>query len=340
MRRYIILSILMLAAISTAGIAQERTELFPPTEPYETGMLRVSELHEIYWEKSGNPDGIPLILLHGGPGVGVSPGLRRMVDPDRYHIIGFDQRGCGKSTPFFEWRENTTDLLIDDINTLREHLNIKDKAVLWGLSWGTTLGLAYAEKHPENVAGIILIGVFTCRQNEIDFLYHGGAGAFYPENFERFRALVPEPDVLEYPRQLFEIISGDDRDLAKTVIDATAYYEVRMVALNRTDEQAWKAVNSMDLSAFALLSTYYISNGCFLDKDQLLRDATRIADIPVYISNGNQDAVTPPMTAYELSKRLRRVKLDIVPGASHNDMGVFISAIKGCDWIAEQIAGD
>lgn len=339
MLRPILLSFLVLALTAPQTLGSTRTELFPPIEAYETGMLRVSEVHEIYWEKSGNPAGIPVFLLHGGPGVGTFPGLRRMVDPERYHIIAFDQRGCGKSKPFFEWRDNTTDVLIDDIDALREHLGIEGKMVLWGVSWGTTLGLAYAEKHPDRVGGLILIGVFTCRQEEIDFLYHGGAAAFYPENFEKFRAHVPEPERLDYPRQLFEIISGDDEALAREVGNAAAFYELRMVTLDKTDEQAWETVEAVDLSAFALLSTYYISNDCFLDGDQLLREAGRIADIPVYIANGNQDAVTPPKTAYDLSKRLGNVRLDIVPGASHNDLGVFLSAADGSVWIADQIEG-
>ena len=213
-RAAVILLALATLVASGPGFAGEEpaqsppSPLYPPIEPYETGMLRVSERHEIYWEQSGNPAGIPLILLHGGPGVELSPALRRMVDPERYRIIGFDQRGCGKSRPWREWRDNDTRRLVEDIETLRAHLGIDAPAVFWGLSWGTTLALAYASAHPDRVAGMILIGVFTCRDEEIDFLYHGGAAAFYPENYERFRALVPHPERGNYPMQLFEIISG------------------------------------------------------------------------------------------------------------------------------------
>lgn len=217
--------ILVLLFYPVLALAQEQAiSLYPAIEPHRSGFLQVSDRHILYWEVSGNDQGIPVIALHGGPGGSSGRGTRRLFDPERFRIIQFDQRGAGKSTPFAEWRENNTQLLIEDINKLREHLDIDGKAVLFGLSWGTTLALAYAEAYPENVSGLVLWGVFTCRQQEIDHLYHGGTAAFYPENYRRLQQIVPEPKQLNYPEQLFNVMTGHDPQLADSAIVAFAAY--------------------------------------------------------------------------------------------------------------------
>ena len=340
--RNLLCSLLLLLGPVVSGTAQEKkppSPFFPPIKAASTGMLKVSDLHEIYWETSGNSRGIPVFVLHGGPGVGSSPSMRSFFDPGRYHIIQFDQRGCGKSRPYFEWRENTTMDLVEDINRLRNHLGIKGKAVLWGLSWGTTLALAYSQAFPENVSGLVLLGVFTGRKCEIDHLYHGGAGKFYPENFRRLQSVVPDPGRLDYPRQLFEVITGEDEAAQERAIEIFAMYEVRMVSVTMTDERARAAVLRQNMAAFALLENHYMMHGCFLEEGQLLRDAGRIAHIPACIVAGRLDMVTPPASAYILASKLKKVKFQIVPGAGHNDKAVFEAAVKGAAWVADRVEG-
>ncbi|HEY5616160.1 MAG TPA: alpha/beta fold hydrolase [Bacteroidota bacterium] len=315
-----------------------KTSLYPALEPFQSGQLPVSELHTIAWMISGNDAGIPVILLHGGPGGRSSPSMRRLFDPQRYRIIQFDQRGAGKSTPFAEWRENTTQLLVDDINKLRDHLNVKDKAVVFGISWGTTLALAYAERYPEKVSGLILAGVFTGRRDEIRHLYHDGPMQFYPENLEKLKQILPEPDNDNYAKQLFELITGEDRQIAERAIVTFGAYESWMESVGATYEASLKDAQEPKTKSLATLENYYMMNECFLKEDQLFAEINRIAYIPVSIINGRLDMLTPPATAYALSKRLNNARLEIIEGAGHGDIGVALGVVRGSGWILEQIA--
>lgn len=313
--------------------------LYPPIEPLQSGLLKVSDIHEIYWETVGNSDGIPVIVLHGGPGGSAGPEMRRFFDPDRFYVVLFDQRGAYRSKPRGEWRDNTTRDLIEDINRLRGHLGINGRAILFGGSWGTTLALAYAEQYPNLVGGMVLRGVFLGTQGEIDYLYHGGASLFYPDNWDRLQDVVPEPNVSDYPRQLFEMITGDDPVERETAIEGWAYYEIRMSSIDMTDEIAEDVVEKYEdyLMPFATLENYYMMNGCFLGENQLLRHVETIAHIPTFIVHGRFDAVCTANNAWRLAESLDRVELQLTAaGHSQNESANIEALLRGVEWVAER----
>jgi proline iminopeptidase len=322
----------------------EASPLYPMVEPSRSGHLRVSDLHELYWEVVGNPDGLPVIVLHGGPGGSAGPDMRRFFDPERFHVLLFDQRGAGRSKPRGEWRDNNTQLLVEDINALRAQAGLEGKAILFGGSWGTTLALAYAESYPERVSGIVLRGVFLATRDEIDHFYHGGASRLFPENWNRLREIVPEPESLNYPAQLFEMITGDDPTLRDRAIEGWAFYEIRMASVGMTDEATLEIMerHSDFMMPFALLENYYMMHGCFLEEGQLLRDVHRIADIPTFIVNGRWDPICPPRAAYDLAQRLRRVKLEMPASSGHsqNEPATIEALVRGVEWVADQIEAD
>ncbi len=342
----LLLTLLSLGAACTRGPgdaapAAPTAVLYPEIEPLRSGTLRVSDLHEIYWEVCGNPEGIPVFVLHGGPGGQAGPRMRRYFDPQRFFIILHDQRGGGRSRPVAEWRENTTQHLVEDINRLREHLGVTGKAIIWGGSWGSTLALAYAETYPERVSGLVLRGVFLGTQAEIDHFYHGGASLLFPENYERLRELVPDPESLDYPRQLFEMTQSDDPATRKRAIDGWAYYEIRMVSVGMSDERCQAIVEQYQdtLTSFSVLENYYMSHRCFLEENQLLRDAGKIAHLPTFIVNGRFDVICPPRNAWELAKRLGNAKVEFPAGAAHSDReeAVTRALVRGTAWVADQV---
>lgn len=332
----------ILATVTVCAPSQTSdSPLYPEIEPYNSGYLQVSDIHSIYWEECGNPKGIPVIVLHGGPGGSSGPHMRRYFDPERFRAILFDQRGAGRSKPVGEWRENTTQDLVADINLLREHLGVEGKAILLGGSWGSTLAVAYAEAHPELVAGMVLRGVFLASKAEIDYFYHGGATLFFPDNWEALRAVVPDPDSMNYPQQLFEMTQSEDPATRKKAIEGWAYYEIRMVSVGMTDQYARDIVEeySDEMMPFSVLENYYMSHGCFIDDDQLLREAGLIADIPTFIVNGRYDAVCPPRTAHALAARLNDCVLELADGAGHSEREPAITAaiVRGIKWIADKV---
>jgi len=339
------LSIVVLICAAVAAVSScdgARPDLlYPEIEPYEHGYLEVSDVHRLYWEVCGNPDGIPAIVLHGGPGGRAGARLRQFFDPDRFHVLLFDQRGAGRSEPAAEWRENTTQLLVEDILRLRERVGMEGPAILFGGSWGTTLALAFAESHPELVSGMVLRGVFLGTREEIDHFYHGGTAGSFPDAWARLRTVVPDPDSLDYPRQLFEMITGDEAEASRRAMEEWAWYEVRMSSLGMTDEDAHEIVGRWADRArpFALLENWYMMNGCFLEDGQLLRDADRIAHIPTFIVHGRFDAVCLPVSAYELSKRLEVVELRLNAGAGHSQWETpnLAATVEGIQWVAERI---
>jgi proline iminopeptidase len=291
----------MLSGAGRAGNAEDAVrEPYPEIEPYETGMLDVGDGHRIYWETSGNPDGNPAVALHGGPGSGSRPGQRRDFDPSAYRIIQFDQRGCGRSTPHAsdlatDLSTNTTHHLIADIDRLREHLGV-DRWLVWGASWGVTLGLAYAERHPDRVTEMVLASVTMTRPADVHWLAHE-AGRFFPEQWARFRAGVPEPErdgnlVAAYNRLLNEHPDPAVREQA--ACDSTDW-EDALVSLDegyqvphpRWDEPGYRM-------AFARLVTHYFHHAAFLGDDELLRNAGRLAGIPAVLIHGRLDIQGPP----------------------------------------------
>jgi len=317
--------------------------LFPTVEPSRGGYLRVSDRHELYWEVCGNPEGLPAIVLHGGPGAIASPVMRRYFDPERYFVLLFDQRGAIRSRPPGEWRDNTTQLLIQDINTLREHVGISGPAVLVGGSWGTTLALAYAEAHPSLVAGMVLRGVFLGTRAEADHFYHGGAAERHPENWERLRSILPAPDRLDYPRQLFELATADDPEVRRRAVAAWAYYEFRMAWADMTDTRAEEMVAEYGemLAPLAILENHYAMNGYFLEEGELLRNVGRISDIPTSIVHGRLDPICRPDSAERLARRLSRVRLDLPRDAGHaeNEPANLEGLLAGIRWVWGKIRG-
>ncbi len=290
---------------------------YPPIEPYAQGMLDVTDGQQLYWEVSGNPAGKPAVVLHGGPGGGSSPGRRRWFDPSAYRIIQFDQRGCGRSTPpvshpATDLSTNTTEHLIADIERLREHLQV-DRWLVGGASWGVTLGLAYAERHPERVTELIFISVTMTRARDVHWLYHE-AGRFFPEEWARFRAGVPENErdgdlVAAYNRLLNE---HPDPTVRAAAAQNWCDWEDAVVSL----EEAWtpnpRYQNADFRMTFARLCAHYFSHAAWLEGGQLLRNASRLAGIPGVLVHGRFDLGGPPDVPWLLAQAWPAAELHLV----------------------------
>jgi len=335
----ITLALLLIFSISGQMYGQEEEYgPWPIPEEIETGMLPVSDVHTLYYEVAGNPDGIPVFMLHGGPGVGSSRGYFSFADPEKCRIIVFDQRGSGKSTPYASIEENTTAHLVEDINKLREHLGIEKPAILWGVSWGSTLALAYAEEYPELTAGLVLVSTFTGLKWEIDHIYHGGAGVNYPEMYAWMMELVDDKTG-NVPAQYYAMITGDDEELSKEAAMRIAAFEVAMIQVNITPEQAKAAAANPQFFSFGKISTYYMMNHCFLIEGELLRGADAIVDLPIYFVSGRVDPVTPPKSTYDFIQQLNNATWYVSPGESHNDAGVFTLARRSMTELLDSLSG-
>ena len=283
-------------------------------------MLEVDELHTIYWEEVGNPDGVPVVFLHGGPGAGLSPQHRRFFDPQHYRIILFDQRGAGKSTPLGEWRNNTTQLLVGDIEKLRSKFGI-DKWLVFGGSWGSTLALAYGEAHPERCLGFILRGIFLCTKAEVDWFLHG-VQWFYPELYDEFVAPIPEHERGDLLKAYTSRMLSDDPAVYWPAARAWSRFEGRRVfLLPQPDEPA---SDTLDLGVGRLESHYMANHGFFTD-DQLVREVGRVAHLPAVIVQGRYDVICPPLSAYRLHQAWPGSVLKIVPDAGHGALESGIS---------------
>lgn len=296
---------------------QQGTQQPMEVKPYKTGFLKVSEIHKIYYQLGGNPTGTPVMYLHGGPGAGCSPRYFKYFNLDVFNVILHDQRGAGKSKPFADIRENTTQYLVEDIEKLRLHLNL-DKVILIGGSWGSTLALAYAETYPDRVSGIVLRGVFTSTQAEIDHFYHGGVSKFFPEEFEKLSSNMEDPRTFNYPAQLLNAMQSSDSLTRAEYARLWAEYEGKIAFLHVEQETIDGWFKFWDPLAFSVIENYYMSHKCFLKEGQLLDNTDKIAHIPTVIVNGRYDVICPPITAYKLHNRLRRSKLVIVEKAGHS----------------------
>jgi proline iminopeptidase len=294
--------------------------LFPPVTPLRSGMLAVDDLHTIYWEEVGNPQGIPVLFLHGGPGAGTSPQHRRFFDPRHYRVILFDQRGAGKSQPLGETRNNTTQLLIEDIETLRAMFGIEQWLVFGG-SWGSTLALAYGQAHPERCLGFILRGIFLCTQLEIDWFIHGSRW-FHPEIYDEF---VQDLSAAERDNVLgtyYERIMNPDPDVYWPAVRAWSRFEGRRVFL--MPQPAEPSCDTVDLG-LGRLEAHYMIHGGFFGEGQLLRDVNRIAHLPAVIVQGRYDVICPPVSAWQLHQSWPGSQIRMVPDAGHAAMETGIS---------------
>ncbi|QYG05088.1 prolyl aminopeptidase [Janthinobacterium sp. PAMC25594] len=286
--------------------------LFPALSPNRHGMLAVDDIHTIYWEECGNPDGTPVLFLHGGPGAGLSPQHRRFFDPQRYRVILFDQRGAGKSTPLGEWRNNTTQLLIDDIEVLRAQFGIAQWLVFGG-SWGSTLALAYGQAHPEACLGFVLRGIFLCTQAEIDWFIEG-VRWFYPELYEEFAAPIPSEERGDLLAAYVKRILSSDPAVYWPAARAWSRFEGRRVYLMPQPEDAPN--DALDLGV-GRLESHYMANLGFFEEDQLIRNMGRIAHLPAVIVQGRYDAICPPLSAYRLQQAWPGAQLEMIPDAGH-----------------------
>ena len=286
--------------------------LFPALTPNRHGMLAVDDIHTIYWEECGNPDGIPVLFLHGGPGAGLSPQHRRFFDPQRYRVILFDQRGAGKSTPLGEWRNNTTQLLIADIERLRVQFGIAQWLVFGG-SWGSTLALAYGQAHPAACLGFVLRGIFLCTQAEIDWFIEG-VRWFYPELYEEFAAPIPAEERGDLLAAYVKRILSSDPAVYWPAARAWSRFEGRRVYLMPQPEDAPN--DALDLGV-GRLESHYMANLGFFEEDQLIRNMGRIAHLPAVIVQGRYDAICPPLSAYRLQQAWPGAQLEMIPDAGH-----------------------
>jgi proline iminopeptidase len=311
-------------------------EAGPPVEPYDHGMLDVGDGNRVYWEACGNPDGKPALVVHGGPGSGCTVTMRRPVDP-RYRLVLFDQRGCGRSTPHAsdpatDMSVNTTEHLLADMERLREHLGI-ERWLLSGGSWGSTLILAYAERHPQRVSEIVIVSVTTTRRSEIDWLYRGVA-RFFPEEWERFRDGLPEADrdgdlVAGYARLMED---PDPAVRARAAHDWCAWEDAVISLEPKGRPNAYSDRAPDDLLAFVRICTHYFAHGAWLEEGALLRDAGRLAGIPGVLVHGRLDMGGPLHTAWELARAWPDAELIAVSGAGHTgdaEMGAqMVGALK------------
>lgn len=296
-------------------------KLYPPIEARRSGYLRVSDLHEIYWEESGNPNGLPVLGIHGGPGGGSSPEMRRFFDPTVYRIILMDQRGCGKSTPHSELRENDTWTLVEDMEAVRTHLQI-DQWVLFGGSWGSTLALSYAVTHTERVHGLILRGIFLLTEAEIRWFYQDGASRLFPDSYDRYVAPIPEDERDDLLHAFHRRLTGDDRKARRAAAKAWACWEGETITIQGPTSRPKRFEEDDFADAFARIECHYFVNKGFFPNDGWLLEQARekLQKIPGRIVHGRYDVVTPLSSAWGLSKAWPAAQLDIVSQAGHSSL--------------------
>ena len=315
----------------------KRRTLYPPIEPYQTGMLDVGDGHRLYWELCGNPDGKPVVFLHGGPGGGSSPDHRRQFNPDKYKILVFDQRGCGKSTPYASLENNTTWDLVEDIEKLRTQVAKVDKWQVFGGSWGSTLALAYGEAHPERVTELVLRGIFLFDQFEIDWMYAaGGASQVYPDKFDEFIGLIPEEERGDLVEAYRKRLTSDDKGAQLAAAKAWSKWEGDIVTLLPSPETIEHFTSPEVAVAVARIENHYMANHGWLEEGQLLEGARNLRAIPGVIVQGRHDTCTPPIAAWKLKGAWPEVELNIIPDGGHlfNEPGNLDALIRATDKFA------
>jgi proline iminopeptidase len=301
-----------------AQSAAGRRTLYPAIEPYNSGMLRVSGVHEIYYEECGNPNGKPALFVHGGPGAGCDNRARRFFDPDAYRIVLFDQRGCGRSRPHASLVDNTTWHLVSDMEQLREHLGI-ERWLVFGGSWGSTLALAYAQKHPERVSELILRGIFMLSQFELHWFYQGGASAIFPDHWENYIAAIPVAERGELIQAFYHRLTSDDRATRVAAARAWSIWEAATSYLHVNEEQLHKWGEEEFAIAVARIECHYFVNRGFLkSEDELLHNVQWIRKIPAVIVQGRYDVVCPMQTAWRLHRAWPEAEFRVVPDAGHS----------------------
>ncbi len=307
--------------------------LYPPIEPYDRGRLRVSPIHELYYEQCGNPNGKPVVFLHGGPGGGISADYRRYFDPAVYRIVLFDQRGSGQSTPHASIEENTTWDLVADIERLREHFGIP-KWQVFGGSWGSTLALAYAETHPGRVSELVLRGIFLCRPKEIAWFYQEGASAIFPDVWEEYLNVIPVDERADMVSAYHRRLTGGDEAVRLQAARAWSIWEGSTSKLFFDPAMIEKFADPEFAVAFARIECHYFMNNAFFSTDNyLIENAGNIRTIPSVIVQGRYDVVCPIMSAWELRRAWPEAQLKIIPDAGHSisEPGIIDALVSATD---------
>lgn len=313
-------------------------ELYPEIEPYRTHRLAVDALHELHVEECGNPDGLPVVFLHGGPGAGVSPYHRRFFDPKRYRIVLFDQRGAGKSTPQAELRDNTTWHLVADMETIREYFGI-ERWVVFGGSWGSTLALAYAQKYPERTIGLVLRGIFLGRPGELRWFNEldGGASWIFPERWARYLDHIPPEERMNMTEAYWRRLDSDDATVRLAAAQAWGYWEGGSTTLVHDPDEPGNFEEPQTSINLARAEAHYFRHGIFLQSDQLLRDVERIRHIPATIVQGRYDIICPVKSAYDLAKAWPEADFRVVlAGHSAADPAIVDALVTATDAIVDR----
>jgi proline iminopeptidase len=308
-------------------------ELYPPVEPYSTGRLQVSPIHNIYFEECGSTNGTPVVFLHGGPGAGLDADYRRFFDPAGYRIVLFDQRGSGQSTPYGCLEENTTWDLVADIERLREHLGI-ERWVVFGGSWGSTLAMAYAESHPERVRALVLRGIFFGSRRENDWGYRSGTNAIFPDAWGEFVKVIPEGERTDIVNAYYRRLTSEDKNVSREAARAWSVWEGSTSKLI-PDPNLIERFAEIDFAlAIARIECHYFTNNCFMPSDNyLLENVSRIRSIPTVIVQGRYDVLCPMTNAWLLHKAFSEAELVIVPDAGHSgwEKGTLSALVEATD---------
>ena len=313
----------------------ERRTLYNPIEPYDSGHIPVSDIHHLYYEQCGNPNGKPVVFLHGGPGAGLTPEYRRFFDPEAYRIILFEQRGAGRSLPHASLDDNTTWHLVSDIEHIREHFGI-DQWLVFGGSWGSTLSLAYAVKHPERVTGLVLRGIFLGRQNETHWLYEDGQGAsaIFPDAWEQFVNVIPESERGDMIGAYYRLLTSDDAAVRAETARAWSLWEATALKLIPDQKLIDEFTEPETAIAIARIECHYFMNNCFFEMDNfLIENVDRIRHIPSVIVHGRYDIICALRNAWDLHRAWPEAKLEIIPDAGHSvlEPGITDALVRATD---------
>lgn len=309
---------------------EELRKLFPPIEPYQSGFLKVSDIHTLAYEQVGNPNGIPVVFLHGGPGVGAQTVYRRYFDPEKFRVVIFSQRGSGKSTPLGELRDNSTWDLVEDIERLRISLGI-ERWFVFGGSWGSTLGLTYATRHSNRVRGLVLRGIFLGNRSEYDWIYKDGASRIFPEAWNKYVSQIPQAERNDLATAYYKRMMSADPEIRLEA--ANAWYDWEEDIIRLIPRQVSR-MEEDKLVAFATIECHYMVNHLFFpEENYLIKELTKLPQIPCWIAQGRYDVICPAVSALELAQVLPKAELHIITDAGHSitEPGIVDSLIKGIE---------
>lgn len=312
--------------------------LYPEIKPYARHELAVEPPHVLYVDESGSADGLPVLFIHGGPGAGCDAASRRYFDPNLYRIVTFDQRGCGRSTPYASLENNTTQALVADIERIREHLGV-DKFVLFGGSWGSSLALAYAQAHPQRVHGLILRGIVLCRPQEFHWFYQEGASRLFPDYWEDYIAPIPPQERGDLMGAFYKRLTGSDQIAQMHAAKAWSTWEGRTATLRPNPQVVDRFSEAHRALSIARIECHYFVNDAFLEPDQLLRDMPRIAHLPGIIVHGRYDAICPLDNAWALHQAWPNSELQIIRDAGHSaaEPGITDALVRAAEEMARRL---